>query len=445
MSTQPVGPGARPGTRARARRRSRLAGGVLLTAGLVAAGAALLPPSDPLLGGAAPVDGPSGTPSSGPLLPVADDLLDTTALARLAGPGPWRVARTDANTSGTGINSVCQQRRFADPRGYAALVRRFRASAAPRRSAVQTVEVSRSRRAAAAAYETTLGWYAGCQVARLRVIDAHRVVRLGDRAQVLTLRVYDDPVTTYSVAVARTGAVTTTTVAATAGAPPPVRRVVATLGDAVRALCDTDLGGACVRQPSYRLVPPPPAGPGEPRGTLAAADLPPVGRVDRPWVGTRARVPRGNPAATTCDRADPRQAGAVRRRSRTYVVPQARLPERFGLTETYAVFRRPRAARAFLAGVRQSVAGCEQRDLATEVGPERRPVRGPRRDSSQWALVTTVAGGDKVGFRVGFVRVGRVVAQLSFTSAPRADFTDDSFGTLLGRAGERLGELRLAR
>ena len=46
-------------------------------------------------------------------------------------------------------------------------------------------------------------------------------------------------------------------------------------------------------------------------------------------------------------------------------------------------------------------------------------------------------------FRVGFVRMGRTVAQVSFVSAPRDDITAARFQALVVRAGDRLHELDL--
>ena len=127
------------------------------------------------------------------MMPTADDLLYAEQMSRFGPTRTWHTARTGNNTTGTGINTVCQEDRFADPKGYAALVRSFRASGKPERRAVQTVEVSRSRQAAARAFRTTVGWYAGCQVARLQVVDAYHVDHVGDQADVLTLRVGRTP------------------------------------------------------------------------------------------------------------------------------------------------------------------------------------------------------------------------------------------------------------
>lgn len=424
-----------------ARRRGHgLLAGAAATLVTLASGAFILEAGGGLAEGTHQPPAARPTQSASARLPVAGDLLDGSQIRRLGGSHAWRVGRTDTNTSGDGINSVCQQHRFADPSGYAAIVRSFRADGTPRRSAVQTVEVSRSQELAALAYRTTVGWYAGCRAARLQVLDAYRVWNVGDQAEVLTLRVHGRPLTTLSVAVARTGAVTTSTVTQTAAtAAPRVRQVVGSLADAVRKLCVRSVAGRCVTTPTYRAAPPPPTD--TEKGILSAADLPPVGRVDNSWVGTRPAAARANPSATTCDRADFRRAGAIRSRTRTYLIPEASLPARFGLTETYGAFRTPKAAARFLSRVRDRVRGCEKRDLSTQVVAGPPLAHASRVDGSQWLLSTAVSEDEKVTFRVGFVRVGRTVAQLTFAPVPGADMSAGSFGSLMGRAGERLREL----
>jgi hypothetical protein len=383
--------------------------------------------------------GPSAPAVAG--APTADDLLGADEVQVLDGSRRWQVVSTGPNTAGTGLHSVCQQSRFADPRGLAAVVRTFRADGSPGRRAVQVVEVSRSPAEARRGFATTVGWFAGCRVARVQLVDAYRVRGLGDQAVLLTLRLGRLSRTTVSVAVARTGSVTTTTVGTTVGgAAPGPELVTRSLADAVNRICAARATTGCVRQAAYRRVPPPPSGTA--RGFLAVVDLPSVGAVRRPWVGTRPAPVTTGRASPTCDRAVFR-GPAVRAGTATYLVPRAALPTRFGLTETYGVFRTPRAAAGFLAGVRRSVAGCEDRDPATQVGPERRRSRAtaPPLDASAWDLATRVSEQETVRFRVGFVRVGRSVAQLSFTPAPGADLAPAAFDALLVRAADRLREL----
>ena len=66
----------------------------------------------------------------------------------------------------------------------------------------------------------------------------------------------------------------------------------------------------------------------------------------------------------------------------------------------------------------------------------------PRRDISAWDLTTEVSETDTVRFRLGFVRVGKKVAQLTFTPSADDDMSQAAFGALLTRAGDRLRELR---
>ncbi len=381
------------------------------------------------------------TASRADTLPTADNLLDQHQIRRLGLDKEWKVETTHANTAGDGINSVCQQARFADPDGLAALVREFEAKGKVERTAVQTVEISESIPQARKGYRTTLGWYAGCRLARLQLLEAYQVNNIGAEAGVLTLRVWEKPITTYTVAVARTGAVTTTTVGKTVGAkPPPARQITQSLADSVSMLCARSGSTGCAKRPTYRMVPPPPSG--EERGLLAVADLPPVGNVEKPWVGTDASSGRPNPSMTTCDRANFAKARAQRTRSRTFLIPEARLPARFGLSETYGRFRTQKAARRFLDDVRSRVANCEDRDLATNV-TSARTVRNPKQgvDWSAWTLRTEISEREAVRFRVGFVRVGKTVSQLTFVSAPKDDIAGPRFEALVQRAGDRLREL----
>ena len=376
-----------------------------------------------------------------PALPTADNMLDEDQIRRLGSSQEWEVKRTHANTAGDGINTICQQQRYADPDGLAAIVREFEAKGKADRSAVQTVEISETVRQAKRGYRTTVGWYAGCRVARLQLLDAYKVDNIGAEAGVLMMRVWERPITTYSVAVARVGEVVTTTVGKSVGVdPPPAKEITQSLADSVSMLCGRTGSKNCSKRPTYEVVPPPPSG--EEPAMIAVADLPPVGRIEKPWVGIDATSGTPNTAATTCDRANFGKAGALETKSRTFLIPQAKLPARFGLTETYGRFRNEQAAKKFLSGVRRSVANCEDRDLATDVTASRTYQRGGA-DRSVYDLRTEISEKESVRFRVGFVRIGRTVAQLTFVSAPRFDITRDRFEALVVRAGDRLRELDL--
>jgi len=121
-------------------------------------------------------------------------------------------------------------------------------------------------------------------------------------------------------------------------------------------------------------------------------------------------------------------------------VPAADLPAQFGLTETYASFASGREAAAYLAAMRQRMATCEDRDLATQVlSPQ--SLSGGGMDGSTWRLQTDLSEDATVFYDVGFVQRGNAVAQLLFVPAGPADLPDGAFRSLLVRAGQRLGEL----
>ena len=439
-ATLPRGPIVRRAGRKR-RQGQALVGAVAAVAVALGAGAVAYQPSATdavdlhLVKPKTPVDETTLSASA----PTAHNLLDRDQIRRLGLSQTWAVTHTGNNTSGDGINTVCQQSRFADPDGYAAIVRSFQAAGSPRRTAVQTVEVSKTEKQAQEGFRTTVGWYAGCRVGRLQVLNAYRVDNIGDEADVLMVRIWKKPVTTMSVAVARTGRVTTSTVGTSVGAdPPPHSRSPSPWPTPSPCSAAAAARRTARNGPTYRVVPPPPSG--EERGILAVADLPPVGRIAQPWVGTAPAPARVNPSATTCDRADFTKSGARTTRTRTYLIPEASLPARFGLSETYGVFPSTKAAARFLTDVRAKVARCEDRDLATKVTNATQQ-RTSTLDLSTWDLSTEVAKDRSVRFRLGFVRVGRTVAQLTFAPSPADDVTATSFHALLVRAGDRLREL----
>ena len=168
---------------AQRRRRLHGLGGVLAVVALTLVGGLFVVQEQQIEQPAAAQRGPKANPVS------ASMLLSPTQVRRLAPKERWRMVGTSDNTSGRGINTVCQDSRFADPRGSGTFVRKFVAPGDPRRNYLQTVEISRGPRAAAAAYRTTLGWFAGCSKARLQLLDAYSIRGLGQEAQMLNLRI----------------------------------------------------------------------------------------------------------------------------------------------------------------------------------------------------------------------------------------------------------------
>ncbi|HEY6933041.1 MAG TPA: hypothetical protein VI452_06545, partial [Marmoricola sp.] len=406
------------------------------SAALPLIGAITAPPHAPAR--SRPSDGQQAAASPHPVTEAM--LLDADQLRRAAPRNDWVVWSTSDNSGGTGLNTACQATRFADPHGLAAFVRTFDATGRPRRSAVQTVEVSRTRAAAAAAYATMLRWYADCTRTHAQLVAAFRVSGLGDAARVLTLRLAGHR--WYDVGVARSGAVTTLTVLQTrrGGAVGP-HATSADLATAVQRLCGADDAGTCTSAPP-RLVPSLPRVGGERVGMLATADLPFVDHLARPWVGTRPTATRSNVAATPCDRTDFHALGARRAVTRTFLVPQARLPERFGLSETYGAFAGGGRATAALHRVQRRMAACSRSDLGARVRHARVVAHSSHGSSyGLWRVEVEVTAHRRVSYWMGVARVGRYLAQVTFSPVPGKDVGAPVFEALVERARDRLLEL----
>lgn len=369
---------------------------------------------------------------------LGDSLLTRADLARVAPGVRWRQVSTSDNTTGPGLNMICQRERFADPEGVSTLVRTFEAGSRPV-AAVQTTEVSRSVRQARRAVRTVAGWFGECTDERVHLRGSYQLRGLGDEALLLTLQAPDSTTPWQVVGIARSDA-TTTTLVARAAAVDTVRvpGVVGALRRAVTDLCRfQDPTASCRSRPRQRPVPPPPAGS---PGLLAVVDLPPVPGLASPWVGTDPRPgKRENLASTTCDNTSFRSAD--RARSRTFLMPAARVPLRFGVDETYGVFGSPAAARRFVDGIESRMGGCTDRDVTSDVATTARGPAGPAYEMVVWDVVTEVAENDTVRFRMGVVRVGATVAQVKFVPSERNDLGADRMRALVVRAGQRLTEL----
>lgn len=354
----------------------------------------------------------------------------------------WSVTDTSDNTAGSGINTACQAARFADPAGVAALVRTFTATGTAPATAVQSVEISASPTAAKDAYTTTRGWYADCKAARIQLIDAFKVLGVGDQAEVLRMRIPAKRTRSFLIGLVRTGAVTTSTVVVTRSSQPGSPASLAqVLARSVRALCDSPVAGLCVRAVTTEPTRPPPSG--EFPGMLANVDLPALKRISEPWVGTDPVPANANVTATPCDQADFARAKAINPLTRTFLIPQAKLPNRFGLSETVGRFRSERAATAFVDKIIKRVQACPRKELGSTVSHQIIDRRASRRATfAMWRIDSQVnKAEDTIRFWMGVAQVGRSVAQVTMTPVAGADTDEQAFRTMMARARDRLYEV----
>jgi hypothetical protein len=367
-------------------------------------------------------------------------LLTSEQVAPLAPSQTWRVTGTSDNTEGNGINTLCQAAQFADTKGLGTWVRKFVAST-PLRGLVQTVEISNSPGASKNAYDTTLGWYAGCTVPRIQLVDAYDVTGLGDQAQVLRMRIPGKQPRAFVIGIARTGSLTTSSVLEThTPEPVPAALMVSALSTSVANLCSSKVAGNCVGAVTTNATLPPPSG--ETAGMLAIADLPAIANVNDTWAGTDPTPATVNVAATTCDKADFAKAGAKNPMTRTYLIPEANLPKRFGLTETLGEFATDKAATAFVAKIAARMKACPKKELGSAVSHAEVQLKSPASAYALWRLENQVnKQEDLVPFWMGVVQVGRYVAQVNLTPVDKYDVDRATFQALVVRARDRLNEV----
>ncbi|MBF4765530.1 hypothetical protein ISU07_20565 [Nocardioides islandensis] len=438
-----------------ARRRTHTAVGALAVVGAVVLGGAVVTDAQGVrpslesarssgvaavrLGHAKPAtaDDPGASTAAAP---VALDDEDLVALDQIGEqlPGMWREVGTESDT---GIVMPCQSTRFADPSGTASAVRQYKTPARkgqPRRSLVQSVEVSATAGAARTSYRTMLGWFGGCGDARMQLISTYDVGRIGDDAMVMVLRSWKRPESTVVAGVARTGQASTVTVTRTRGtARPDLTAAARLLGDAVNSLCVLPEAGTCAGVPDLAPARPVPAG--EVPAMLSAVDLPPVTGIDRPWVGTEARVANTNLAASRCDSTSFQVDKMRRSMTRSFVIPEARLSDLFGLTETVGYLPGPRA-RAFVDGVRAKLRSCADKQLGTDV-VRVADMSSKQQDLTVWHVKVEISDNQTVTYLMGILRDHGSVAQIGFVPDGKVQMAPGAFIALAHRALDRLPAL----
>ena len=242
---------------------------------------------------------------------------------------------------------------------------------------------------------------------------------------------------TMVVGVTRSGAITTTTMSWTPpDAAPSLNQAARLAAAAVNGVCARPEAGKCASRPKLTGSAPVPVG--DAPGMLSEVDLPPVSRVMKPWVGTEPRRASVNVAATACDNTAFTGKQMSNNLTRSFVIPAAKLPPAFGITETVGTLQGARA-RAFVADVRRELDACPDRDrgLGTEV-TRLAHRQSKTRDMTVWRLTTELDDRRSVTYLMGIVREGTAVGQVGFVPEPGVTMGPDAFVALVSRAGERL-------
>ena len=300
---------------------------------------------------------------------------------------------------------------------------------------MQVAELSASPRAARRTWQQAVAWYAGCTAPQVQLQATRQVRNAGDEAVLVQLRDWREGMT-YLAGVARTGRITTATVYRTTDTrSPDIEGATDLLAHAVNGMCATPQGSACATDPEP--VPRPPLPVGEVPALLATVDLPPVPGIRKPWVGTEPREARTNVAATNCDRTDFAARPVRNNVTRTFLIPQARLPATFGITETAGSLPSTGQARSFVAAIRRKMSSCADRDPGVSVA-SLASASAPGREHALWRVTMEINDQSTVTLLMGVVREGSKVAQLGFVPARSTTIFSRDRVALLVRAGQRL-------
>ena len=409
--------------------------------------------------------GVSVRPAAGQETPVLDAgaLLSPDQVDRFGASLTWSEKGTSDNLEGDGIVLPCQPERFADPRGLGAVMRTFEGTdrvvevkevrrngklrkQRRRVDEVQTVatefvELSASDDAARRTFETSRLWYAGCPDPRTQLLSTQRVSGVGDDATIFSFRSWARRPARLAVGVARTGQLTVTTVVRSTRDGAATTTLASALAASVNGLCGSPGAGRCAGPPRTRAVDP--FAIGRPPGLLSAIDLPPVTNAVGPWVGTDPEPARTNFAATRCDNTRFQGKGISHSLTRTFVFPQRKKIDEFGLTQSAATLSE-RGARDFVDEVRRRIRSCGQANLGTTVN-----AIGQRSSRHQeltvWDLDIEVSDSRSVEFLMAVVRDGNAVSQLGFTPVSGLTMSRTDFRALADRALTRLSNLPGAR
>jgi hypothetical protein len=125
--------------------------------------------------------------------------------------------------------------------------------------------------------------------------------------------------------------------------------------------------------------------------------------------------------------------------TRTFLVPESRLPDEFGLTESVGTLPRARA-KVFVAGVRTKLAACSKKQMGTKVTRLRNVSKGAT-ELTVWQVRTEVTDDKSLNFLMGVVRNGTAVAQVGFVPVKGFTIGNEAFEDLVQRAHDRLVEM----
>jgi DNA-directed RNA polymerase specialized sigma24 family protein len=423
----------------RRRRSHLLLGGISVLALAVGAGA-LTAAQSPAQSSDDALPAPTpATPTAPPEETFTASSLATVSDVRVLDPASrWSTVITSSDFGDDQPVSDCVATSPTEKRADHYWVRRFAAGQGDNAAQVsQALEVAPSSDVAARTYEQLVDTLALCRNASRQLLDYRIIHGLGDAAVVFSFKYVDgDAVREEMALVARSGSVVETWLVRPQADSVRSRLLLKLAGHSVNAVC-ADAEGRC-STPPYDVSDEVPPADGRDGGYLQTVDLPVLAGIRPPWAATSIDTVSGNPSHTDCDQADFAGEGASRVTSRSYVVPTSKkLPSVFGMTETIGAFPSANAAKNFMSTVYRSVAKCGDRQLNLAVKREAK-VHVGKANGRVWQIESAASESTSFVFRVGLVRVGDTVAEVTFTPSDAYDLDHARYVRLIERAGQRI-------
>ncbi|MFI7066203.1 hypothetical protein ACIBL3_34765 [Kribbella sp. NPDC050124] len=393
-------------------------------------------------GGVAALNAFGGDDASGPNTGASDDksanskvladdtaLIDAATAKPLGATGAWAVTKTADGSNAPEKTFVCQSQRFADPAGLRTWVRTFQNSTT-KDTAVQYVEVSSDKAAAAKAYTTIVGWLSACTTPQVRLSSSYLTTGVGERGVIAIFGQPSAGKTKYkTISVTIAGQATMVLEHDTlAGTPPKPGPVLTAATAGLKRICAETGGcgtGAPVAKPALLATT-------ESPGFMAPVDLPVLSVIDKPWVSASAKTGSG----TGCERIDFKKAKATKSGTLTYVTPEAKVPTEFGMDDTVAKFATAAAAKSFVEQVRKNVDSCEKNVSNAKVKSTGTVSTSVVKGES-WRASYDTGGGKTFTYRIGIAQYGTQAVYVLFPVLKNLDISDAAFNETLTRAAER--------
>jgi hypothetical protein len=367
---------------------------------------------------------------AGPAALTDPKVLLTGPAVKPLSTGTWIVSGT-ADGSSTDHSFVCQSQRFANPAGIRTWVRSFR-NQTTKATALQYVEVSNDAAGAGKAYTTIAGWLGQCSTPQVRLVASYTTKGLGARGLIAVFgQPTDDEDMRYrTISVTTAGPATMVLEHDTTGdTTPKPGPILAAANAGLQRIC-TQVGTACGKTPTATSSLLPSAD--TPAGFMSPIDLPVLDSVRKPWVSVTTTTHSG----TGCEKMDLKKAKASAYHSQTYVVPEADVPDEFGLDTTIARFASTGAAEAFVDKIRKNVNSCPTTTSNATV--RRTGSFDLSTMSGQTWRVSYDTGDDKIfTYRIGIVAVGKRSVYVLYPVLKHLDISNNAFVEILKRAGER--------